>query len=145
MLEYLKLYALSFLGKPYIWGGDDPINGYDCSGLIICLLQGVGIFPNNKDTTSQGLYEFLNPISQPYKKGLGAIVFYGESIAKISHVAMMLDDDLIIESGGGNSKTLTKEDASKQNAYVRIRPLKYRKDLVYICMPNYLLNQKNLT
>lgn len=135
-LEMLKATALSFLGKPYVWGGDDPINGFDCSGLVQEILASVGMDPKG-DQTAQGIYDIFNPIGTPLERGLGALAFYGKSIKEITHIAMLLDEEHIIEAGGGGSKTLTAQDAIRQNAFVRIRRVDNRSDLVAIVMPPY--------
>jgi len=31
------------IGRPYIWGGQSPEQGYDCSGLIIYGLRQAGV------------------------------------------------------------------------------------------------------
>ena len=51
----LREYALSLIGKPYIWGGSG-YEGFDCSGFVIECLQAFGVLPNG-DWTSQGLLE----------------------------------------------------------------------------------------
>ena len=38
-VDYIK----RFIGRPYSWGGDDPMSGFDCSGLIHETLQAVGL------------------------------------------------------------------------------------------------------
>jgi len=135
-LELLKDYALQLVGLPYRWAGNDTIEGFDCSGLAIELLQSVGVLPRNYDNTAQGIYDdFVWATTS--RKGLGALAFYGKALDKISHVGMMLDTFQIIEAGGGNSKTTSTEAAAAQNAYVRMRPFNYRRDIVAIIMPNY--------
>lgn len=137
MLEYLKQVAFSYLGVPYIWGGDDPIVGMDCSGGAQELLAVVGMDPPG-DQTAQGLYNyFMANGAIPGKVGLGALAFYGTSTSGITHVAVMMDDKIIFEFGGGGSSTTSREKAAQQNAVGRLRPLRRRSDLVAVLMPNY--------
>ena len=125
-------YAKSFIGVPYIYGGNNPIVGMDCSGLVCECLKAVGILSSHSDFTAQGLYEHFVNIGYPEfaKSDADFILFFGSSRSKISHVAIGIDDKLMIESGGGDSLTTTIEAAKKLNAFVRIRPI--RKDLIIV-------------
>lgn len=132
--EITIAYALSFQGVPYLWGGQSPIEGVDCSGLTILVLQAEGLFPRKFDTNAQGIFDVLirkdaKPIDKPER---GAIAFYGTSIHTITHVAIVLDGRQIIEAGGGNSRTTSKKRAHLNSAHVRISTVKSRSDLVAI-------------
>lgn len=113
--------------------------GLDCSGFVQECLAAVGLDPAG-DQTAQGLHDYFCKSSRgdmARKLQPGAIAFFGAGPRSITHVALCLDDAHMIEAGGGGSKTTTKEDAIKQGAFVRIRPLARRKDLVAIYMPPY--------
>lgn len=128
-------YALKFIGQPYRWGGDDPIDGFDCSGLVLELLQSVGVWPKGVDANAQGIHDhFTGTVSEP---GFGVLAFYGKSTKEITHVAFCLGELLKLEAGGGGSHTVTRTDAAEQNAYVRIRPIKSRVDLIGLKLPPY--------
>lgn len=129
--------CLRFLNIPYIWGGDDPIFGYDCSGLVQELLAMVGLDPVG-DQTAQALFNYFEDRGVEGPRQLGTLVFFGSSTKKITHVGMMLDDYLMIEAGGGGSKTTDHSQAIKHNAYVRIRPFNTRKDIVGLITPRGL-------
>lgn len=139
-MRLLELYALSQLGTLYRWGGDDP-SGWDCSGLVIEILQSTGLLPPYYDTTSQGLYDKFSADGVINAKGLGCLVFFGRSVKAIKHVGFMLDNRRMLEAGGGGSKIKTPEDAIKHNAFVRIRPITWRKDMVATVKPHYNLTQ----
>lgn len=136
-MNTLKCYALGFVGLPYRWGGDDPIKGFDCSGMVIELLQSCGVLPRKFDTTAQGLYNKFSTNTFEPDPEFGTLVFYGKSTNSISHIGFCLDSFRIIEAGGGNSRTKNEEIASRQNAYIRIRPLYSRQDLVGFARPLY--------
>lgn len=133
-MKALYDYAKSFIGQPYRWGGDDPINGFDCSGLCQEILASCGMDPVG-DQTADALYRVWKT-KGTQQRTLGALAFYGTE-AKVTHVAFMIDSNRIVEAGGGGSKTLTREDAASQNAYVRIRPVDARKDLVGVYFVTY--------
>lgn len=136
-MTLLSRYFLSMLNLPYIWGGQDPFNGFDCSGLIQFCLQAVGLDPKG-DQTAQALFtHFMSNGHSLQEPAEGALIFYGTSPNHITHVAYCLDSRTIIEAGGGNQGTKKKADAIKQSACVRLRPWKYRKDYIGIIMPKY--------
>ena len=139
--ENLRFYALALCGLPYIWGGDDPVRGFDCSGLVQELLASEGLDPAG-DQTAQGLHDYFVKRGVQNHKGLGALVFYGRSTREITHVGMMLNEYQIVEAGGGGSKTVSAEAAAVQNAFVRIRPYDRRGDVVAIINPFVVANGK---
>lgn len=128
------LYLYSFLNIPYRWGGDDPIEGFDCSGAVIEWMAYLGIQPP-KDMTAQQLYYYYSHQNDSDTKDLGTLVFYGKSLAHISHVALMIDQEKVIEFGGGNQFTRSEQQAANQNAFARIRHYTHRKDLLAVVKP----------
>lgn len=128
-------YAVSHAGLPYKWGGDDPITGYDCSGFVIELMKSVNQFPQDLDTTANGLYDMYKDwaVDRP---AFGVLAFYG-SKARATHVSFCLNEFECIEAGGGGSRVRSPEDAERENAYIRVRPVRYRKDLIGYRHPPY--------
>lgn len=127
-------YAMKLVGLPYRWGGDDTIEGFDCSGLVIELLKTTGVLPGGFDDTAEGLrsHPKIKKIATPI---FGALVFFGNK--KATHVGFCLNNHLMIEAGGGGSKTNNIDDAARQNAYVRVRPIKNRNDILGYGWPEY--------
>jgi len=118
-------YAWSFLGLPYIWGGDDPVRGFDCSGLVIEVLQSVGILPHGYDATADGLYRKFK--AREVDKGrTGCLVLWLNASGVALHVELMADEFHTIGASGGGSATTSHQDAVDQNAFVKMRPLGYR-------------------
>jgi cell wall-associated NlpC family hydrolase len=134
----LRHYALSFVGRPYKWGGSNPMEGMDCSGFVQELLASVGAQPPT-DMTAQALHNhFMKQGARIGIHACGSLAFYGKDINSIIHVGMLLDEYLIVEAGGGGSKTTTLDAAIAQNAFVRVRPIKYRKDFLTVIKPRYM-------
>lgn len=133
-------YLMRLVGLPYRWGGDDPIDGFDCSGLVLEFLKSQGLVAGHDDLTAQGLAAkfHASPATAPQ---FGTLLFYGDTIKSITHVTLALSETLMIEAGGGGSATKTREDAARQNAFVRIRPIAGRKGLVAVRHPNYAWSQ----
>ena len=139
--DYLRTtavwYLKRFIGLPYRWGGDDPIEGFDCSGLVHEVLQGVGKEQRGLDSTAENLY--LSHKSNTVDKGYaGCFVFWyiqwqGEE--RIAHVEMMIDDKFCIGASGGGSKVNSLDDAVRENAFIKMNPINYRGGQYYICDP----------
>jgi len=138
--ERFLVHCMSFHGIPYLWGGEDPKKGLDCSGLVQHLLSYLKLDPPG-DQTAHDLKNYFTQngvlVIDYMNAGLGCLCFYG-SPSKITHVSMVLGDGLMIEAGGGGSKTTSVEIAMKQGAKVRIRPINQRSDLVCVIEPKGL-------
>lgn len=137
-MQLLTAYALTFVGTPYEWGGKSHVaGGLDCSGFVSELMRSAGTLGNSEVLNSQMLYDRFAKDGTLGVYSAGTLVFYGESVTKITHVAFMVDAYRIIEAGGGTSETTTLEAADKRNAMVRIRHVHYRGDLVATVKPRY--------
>ena len=129
-------YAMSFVGLPYRWGGDDPMSGFDCSGLVQEILASVGEDPPG-DQTADALFRYFLNRGTLDRRRAGSLAFFGRLGNGITHVGFMIDSWRMIEAAGGGSTTRTLKDATRQNAYIRIRPLNRRVDLVKVILPDY--------
>ncbi|NVM21412.1 MAG: C40 family peptidase [Desulfobacterales bacterium] len=118
-------YAKRLLFLPYLWGGDDPMAGFDCSGLVLEVLQSVGKIKHKIDMTADSLYKSFMDKQVP-KGYAGCLVFWFKG-TKAAHVEMMINDCFLIGSSGGSSKTLNRQQAIEQNAFIKMRPLGYRR------------------
>lgn len=118
-------YIKNFLGLKYKWGGDDPIDGLDCSGAVNEMLKCAGKIREKEDYTADQLRWKYPEADKPE---IGVLVFFGK--AKATHVGICITDTLMIEAGGGNSSTEDEADAIRQNAYMKIRPILRRHDVL---------------
>jgi len=119
-------YIQRWIGTPYRWAG------IDCSGLMHEALQSVGLEKNGYDCTANQLYlNFKNgrivkqTEEMPYVLH-GCLVFWFTGGGRAYHVAMTINEFQVCEAAGGDSDTITEEDAIKANAYVRVRRLNNR-------------------
>jgi len=122
--ELMVKIAMGYLGTPYVWGGDDPVAGFDCSGLVIECLKSVGILPHKGDWTADGLYHMFKSagcgVGSPYG---GCLVFWKSSrTGKMRHVEVCINEHLSIGASGGGSAVHSRADAIRQNAYIKVRP-----------------------
>jgi cell wall-associated NlpC family hydrolase len=131
----LTMFFTSSLNTPYKWGGDNPFNGFDCSGFVQEALSSIDLDPPC-DQTSDALYRYFKDPLKGRQNTLqfGSLLFFGKE-EKITHVAIALNGVSMIEAGGGGSKTKTIDDAIRDKAYVRIRPIRRRLDLVCAILP----------
>ena len=125
-------YLQKWIGHFYLWGGDDP-SGFDCSGLILEVLKSIGLVRAKIDMTADGIFNLFkkNLTEEP---GSGKLVFWFSGDRAI-HVEMMIDEYHTVGASGGGSATKTIADAVKHNAFVKMRPLKYRGSKYKICDP----------
>jgi len=119
--------AWGFLGLPYMWGGDDAVAGFDCSGFCIEVLKSVGALPRSGDWTAAGLSTRFH--DRGCGIGLddlqeGCLVFWRSrhDRTRIIHVEYALNDRLCIGASGGGSTTDDRQAAVIGNAYVKVRP-----------------------
>jgi len=129
-MDILIAYALSFVGTPYIWDKND------CSAYVQEVLASAGVDPPG-DQTAQGLFDHFSKNGAWNKYVPGALAFYGPSSKDIKHVAFLISPYQMVESGGGDFTTVTYIRALIQDAQVRVRPVRYRKDLIAVILPDY--------
>ena len=136
-MDYLIRYALSFLGVPYIYGANNRLVGLDCSGFVNEILRPAGIVKRFEDLSAQMLYNKLEAEGTMNTYKTGSIIFFGQSVTKITHVAFMLDRFLMLEAGGGGPECTTVEIAMAKGAMVRLSHINSRQDVVAVIYPRY--------
>jgi cell wall-associated NlpC family hydrolase len=130
--------AWTYLGLPYIWGGDDPIEGFDCSGFAVHLLQSVNLLTVDSDYTAAGLYRHLFE-HKTNKIIPGNLIFFGSqrrlNIGDITHVEIAVNGELMIGASGGGRNNMTIEEAVRNNAFIKVKPVKSRRHMIGIIDP----------
>ncbi len=110
--------ALTQLGVPYVWGGETPGKGFDCSGLVkwAYAQEGVSLVHFAATQATEGTPVSISQL-QP-----GDLVFFERPIG---HVAMYVGDGLLIEAPQtGDVVHLTRLDDSwhVDNFQIAVRP-----------------------
>ena len=114
--------ALAYLGTPYVWGGDDP-SGFDCSGFVLECLKSAGVIGEHEDHTADSLMrKFADHVLQSPAEG--TLLFTHHESGQATHVVICLDERFQIGASGGTSKTSDIAAAWRNNAYVKIRPIR---------------------
>ena len=127
--ELLLDYVKHFIGEPYHYGGDNPMDDFDCSGLVSEVCRALNIIGRQERLTAQGLFDVFNSRNWQGPVAPSNILFFGKSVLAVSHVAICSEvDGFMYEAGGGTSTTTTIESAAATDAFVRLRPI--RADLV---------------
>lgn len=133
--KLIRDYCLRFIGTPYVFGGNNPIMGLDCSGFVCEVLRAFGII-GREDLSAQGIYDKICMTSSQ-STDAGSIAFFGVNDRAITHVSVVVNSKLMVEAGGGDSLTTDVKKASDRNAFVRIRPILSRRDFITALMPYY--------
>jgi cell wall-associated NlpC family hydrolase len=124
-IEYTKSYEGTF----YIWGGDDP-SGFDCSGLVVEVCKSVGILARGADYTGESLRQLFSAyvVPMPYK---GCLAFFMRD-GKAYHVEVCINKYQTIGASGGGSRTKTVQDAIRDNAFIKRRPIPQTTNIVFV-------------
>lgn len=81
-------YANQFVGNPYVWGGNDLLNGIDCSGFVHKVYDHFGI---ETPRYSQSFLQWGNPVAYDSMKAGDVVVYPG-------HVAIYMGNGNIVEA-----------------------------------------------
>lgn len=103
-------WALAQVGTPYVWGGETPGAGFDCSGLVQAAYRAAGIsLPRvAQDQYDAGPHLPAGAAPQP-----GDLMFFGASVSSVTHVG------IYVGVQGGQAVMV---DAPHTGADVRVEP-----------------------
>jgi cell wall-associated NlpC family hydrolase len=104
-------YALSLQGAPYLYGSDNPQDGFDCSGFVyhVYQRQGVTLPRRTEDMANQ-----LTPIEKDAMHS-GDLLFFDTDGNTFSHVGLYINGDNFIHAS--SSKTGKVLVSSLKNNY----------------------------
>jgi cell wall-associated NlpC family hydrolase len=103
-------WALAQVGTPYVWGGETPGVGFDCSGLVQAAYQAAGISLPRVAQDQYGAGPHLPPGALLHP---GDLVFFGASTFSVTHVG------IYVGIRGGQAMMA---DAPHTGADVRVEP-----------------------
>jgi hypothetical protein len=104
--EVALAWALRQLGTPYLWGGETPGVGFDCSGLVQAAYRAAGIV---LPRVAQEQFDAGPAVPAGATQEPGDLVFFGESPTDVTHVGMVVRPGLMV-------------DAPHTGAVVRVEP-----------------------
>ena len=78
-------WALSQIGTPYVWGGETPGVGFDCSGLVQAAYAVAGV---SLPRVAQDQYNATSKLAPASVLAPGDLVFFGGSPDSIDHVGL---------------------------------------------------------
>jgi len=135
LIKILIRLAFRQEGKPYIWGKQSPLEGFDCSGLIVFLFCSIGVIPWGKDLSADGLYKRFSKVVDttiPFLAEEGDLVFFLNSSGKATHVELCVGNELMLGASGGGRNTINALAAKRDNAFVKCRPISAREGAVIL-------------
>jgi cell wall-associated NlpC family hydrolase len=83
-------WALGQVGTPYVWGGETPGVGFDCSGLVQAAYEVAGI---SLPRVAQGQFDAGAPLASGTVLQPGDLVFFGASTSDVTHVGLYVGAD----------------------------------------------------
>ncbi|UFS69070.1 NlpC/P60 family protein [Geomonas sp. RF6] len=86
--------AERFVGIPYRWGGDNVVEGMDCSGFVRAVFNLCGV---NIPRTSREQYRVGDPVGKGELKE-GDLVFFGGSSEEITHVGIFVGNGRFVHA-----------------------------------------------
>ncbi len=80
-------WALAQVGTPYLWGGETPGVGFDCSGLVQAAYKAAGI---TLPRTAQAQYDATTKLAPDDPLAPGDLVFFGREPSNVEHVGIFV-------------------------------------------------------
>ncbi len=80
-------WALSQIGTPYVWGGETPGVGFDCSGLVQAAYAVAGV---SLPRVAQDQYDTTPKLAPGAVLAPGDLVFFGGGPGSIDHVGLFV-------------------------------------------------------
>ena len=93
-----------YIGVPYVWGGENPETGFDCSGYVQWVLnESLGLYIPR--TSKQQYNFFKSKIAKSLKTiKSGDILFFKTISSPVSHVGIAINNKSFIHAPNSDSK-----------------------------------------
>lgn len=114
--QNIVTYAMQFLGNAYVWGGNDPYTGADCSGFVKYVYKRVADITLPRVSYEQ-CYSGSKISSLEMKPG--DLIFYANVEGTVNHVAMYIGNGTIIHAASRNSGIKLSEWNYRTPKYIR--------------------------
>ncbi len=88
-------WALTQVGTPYIWGGESPGIGFDCSGLVQAAYSVAGV---TLPRVAQAQYDAGPHLAAGQPLNAGDLVFFGGGPKDVTHVGLVISPDLMVDA-----------------------------------------------
>ncbi|WP_347548445.1 peptidoglycan-binding protein [Pseudalkalibacillus hwajinpoensis] len=98
--------ASVYIGVPYVWGGDTPTQGFDCSGFLVYVFNKQGI---SLPRTMAQMWNVTTPVSSP---SVGDIVYFETYKPGASHGGIYIGNNKFIHAGSSTGVTISDLDNS---------------------------------
>jgi cell wall-associated NlpC family hydrolase len=88
-------WALAQIGTPYVWGGETPGIGFDCSGLVQAAYEAAGVaLPR----VAQDQFDVGPPLPPGSTPEAGDLVFFGGGPADVEHVGLVVAPGVMVDA-----------------------------------------------
>jgi cell wall-associated NlpC family hydrolase len=94
-------WALAQVGTPYVWGGETPGVGFDCSGLVQAAYKAAGI---TLPRVAQDQYDATAHLQPGDPLVPGDLVFFGTSTSDVTHVGIYVGGDQMVDAPHSGAK-----------------------------------------
>ena len=88
-------WALAQVGTPYIWGGETPGVGFDCSGLVQAAYKAAGI---TLPRVAQDQYDITAKLGPGDPLQPGDLIFFGGGPADVTHVGIYIGNGQMVDA-----------------------------------------------
>jgi cell wall-associated NlpC family hydrolase len=108
--QEIPIYALSLVGTPYRYGGNDPETGVDCSGLVGHVFrEAAGIrLPRSSEEISR--HESMQEISELQP---GDLVFFNTLNRPFSHVGVYIGESRFVHASSSQTRIVMVSDMTQ--------------------------------